>query len=50
MALKDTFTIHKIDINKELLQYEVKTSGSRKYWNNECKKYPTSNNCKIYCD
>ena len=50
MALNEKFTIQKMDINRKGLSYDIKAKELKAYWGNECKKNPTNNHCKVYCD
>ena len=50
MALNDTFTIQKINLDKKDLSYENKIKKIEDFWNNECTEHPSNNNCKIVCD
>ena len=50
MALNDTFTIQKINLDKKDLSFDNKLKENEAYWNNECAKHPSNNHCKIFCD
>ena len=50
MALKDTFTIQEMDMDKKDFSYDIKVKELETYWNNECKEHPTNKHCKVYCD
>ena len=50
MELNDTFTVQEINLDKKELAYENKLKEIEAYWNNECSKHPSNNNCKILCD
>ena len=50
MALKDTFTIQEINLDKKDLSYDIKPKKLEAYWNNECTEHPSNNHCKIFCD
>ena len=50
MALNDKFNIQEINMDKKDLSYDIKAKELEAYWSNECKKHPTSNHCKVYCD
>ena len=42
-ATSDIWRMH--DFNYQLPNNELK-----KYWDQECRRHPTNNHCKIYCD
>ena len=48
MALKDTFTIQEINLDKKNLSLDNKLKGIEDYWNNECAEHPSNNHCKIF--
>ena len=50
MALNDTFTIQRINLDKKGLALDYKLKKIEAYWNNECAENPSNNNCKIFCD
>ena len=50
MALNDTFTIQEMNMDTKDLSYDLKAIELEAYWSNECKKNPTKNHCKVYCD
>ena len=50
MALKDTFTIQKINLDKKDLSWNIKQKEIETYWNSECSEHPSNNHCKIFCD
>jgi len=50
MALNDTFTIQKINLDKKDLSYDNKLKEIEVYWNDECTEHPSNNHCKIFCD
>ena len=50
MALKDTFTIQEINLDKKDTSYDVKAKEITDYWNNECTEHPSNNHCKIFGD
>jgi len=50
MALNDTFTIQKINLDKKNLSFVDKLKEIEAYWNNECAEHPSNNNCKIFYD
>ncbi len=50
MALKETFTIQEINLDKKNLSYDNKLKGIEAYLNNECVEHPSNNHCKIFCD
>ena len=50
MALNDTFTIQKIDLDTKDLSYNIKAKELEGYWSNECEKHPTNNHFKVYFD
>ena len=50
MALNDTFTIQEINLDTKDLSYRVETKKLETYWNKECKKHPSNNHCKNFCD
>ena len=50
MALKDTFTIHEINLDKKELAYDNKLKKFETFWNNECGEHPSKNHFKICCD
>jgi len=50
MALNDTFTIQKINLDKKDLSFDNKLKKIEAYWNNECIEHPSNNHCKIFCD
>ena len=50
MALNDTFTIQKINLDKKELSFDNKLKENEAYWNNECAKHPSNNYCKIFYD
>ena len=50
MALNDTFTIQKINLDKKDLSFDNKLKKIEDYWNSECAKHPNINHCKIYFD
>jgi len=49
MALNDTFTIQKINLDKKDLSFDNKLKKIQAYWNNECTEHPSNNHCKIFC-
>ena len=46
MKLLNQFTIPKKTLETLFLQKKDKFD----YWKNECKEYPTSQHCLLYCD
>ena len=50
MALKDSFTILEINLDKKDLLYNIELKEIEAYWNNECAEHPSNNHCKIFCD
>ena len=50
MALKDTFTIQEINLDKKNLSFDNKLKEIEDYGNNECAEHPSKNHCKIFCD
>ena len=50
MALKDTFTIQKINLNEKDISYNTKLKELETYWDNEFTKHLSNNHCKIFCD
>ena len=50
MALKDTFTIQEINLDKKDLSYDNKLKEIEVYLDDECAEYPSNNHCKIFCD
>ena len=50
MALNETFTIQKINLDKKDLSYDIDLKELQAYWNNECVEHPNNNHCKIFCD
>ena len=50
MALHNTFTIQKINLDKKHLSYNNKPKEIKAYSNNECAEHPSNNHCKIFCD
>ena len=50
MALKDTFTIQEINLDKKNLSFDNKLKEIEAYWNNECAEHPSNNYCRIFCD
>ena len=50
IALNDTFTIQKINLNKINLSYDNKLKEIEAYWNKECAVHPSNNHCMIFCD
>ena len=40
MALKDTFTIQKMDLDTKDISYDIKAKELEAYWGNECKETP----------
>ena len=50
MALNDTFTIQKMDLDTKDISYDIKAKELGDYWNNECKQHPSNSHCKIFCD
>ena len=50
MALKDTFTIQDINLDKIDLLSDIKPKRLESYWERECAEHPSKNHCKIFCD
>ena len=50
MALNDTFTIQKINLDKKDLSYDFKQKEFESYRNKECEEHPSKKDCKIFCD
>jgi len=50
MALNETFTIQKINLDKKENSYDIELKEIEAYWNNECAEHPSKNHCKIFCD
>ncbi len=50
MALNDTFTIQKINLDKKNLSYDDKRKEIEADWNKECSEHPSNNHCRIFCD
>ena len=50
MALKDTFTIQEINLDKKELSYDIRLKEIETYWNNECAEHSSNKHCKIFCD
>ena len=50
MALKDTFTIQEINLDKKDLSYDFELKQIEAYWNNEFAEHPSNNHYKIFCD
>ena len=50
VALNDRFTIQEINLDKKNLSYPKKLREIEAYWDNECVKHPSNNQCKIFCD
>ena len=50
MALKDTFTIQEINLDKKNPPYYIKPKELETFWDKECKEHPSNNHCKIFCD
>ncbi len=50
MALKDTFTIQEINLDKKVLSYNNDLKEIEDYWNNECTEDLSNNHCKIFYD
>ena len=50
MALKATFTIQEINLDKKDLSYDIKLKKIEDYWNNECADHSSNNHYNIFCD
>ena len=50
MAPNDTFTIQEINLDKKENSYDIELKKIEAYWNNECAKHPSTNNCMIFYD
>ena len=50
MALNDTFTIQKINLDKKDLSFDNKLKKIEAYLSNECTENPINNYCNIFCD
>ena len=50
MALKNTFTIQEINLDKKDLLYDIELKEIEAYWNSECAEHPSNNHYKIFCN
>ena len=50
MAIKETFHIQEINLDKKDNSYYVNAKELEDYWNNECAEHPSNKHCKIFCD
>jgi len=50
MALNDTFTIQKINLDKKDFSFDNKLKKIEAYWNNEFTEHPSNNHYKIFFD
>ena len=48
MALNDTFTIQKINLDKKNLSFDNKLKEIGAYWNNECAEHPVTTIARFF--